>query len=34
MNSDSMMILCVTACVVLFIGEPDLLDALIKVLSK
>lgn len=32
-NTDGILIICITALVVLFAGEPDLLDALIQNLS-
>lgn len=34
MNSDSVFILCLFLCVILFAGEPDLMTALIQFLMK
>ena len=34
MNSDAVLIACITICVIFFAGDPDLHDALIKALMK
>jgi len=34
MKSDSMFILCVTLLIIMFVGDPDIIDAIIHYLGK